>query len=215
LIIVFAEINLIEIKYQIKMDLMFDSMPLIYDMIDDDLRSAAMRFNSNDITGCLSDDEQAALSNGYCNLFDDFYFSSPTSSLNSSLSASSYGQSYNSSLTSSGVSSASSSPTCELSPVLQSPISTSPTHSLVQHTPMQLQSSSIFDDINTYSISKFNTLITNTTASDQSQMSSFQTYQTINPSDLNLNYQSVLTNSQHQQQQYLADDHALYHKQVN
>jgi hypothetical protein len=178
-------------------------MPLIYDMIDDDMRLITMRFNND--TSSFSDEDQLTLSGG-SNLLDDFYFStSQPSSLNSSTS------SFCS--LSSGISSTSSTPSYELSPILQSPqLSTQLT---------TMQSSSIYDDINTYALSKFNTNANMNTVDQPYGFFSNQSYQTINPSDLNASHHSPNlfspTNQNHQNQHlaYLENnDHALYHKQV-
>jgi hypothetical protein len=183
------------------MDLLFDSMPLLYDMIDDDMRMITMRFNNDSST--FSDEEQLALS-GCSNLLDDFYFStSQLSSLNSSTS---------SFCSSSGISSISSSPSCELTPIMQ------PSQFTTQL--LNMHSSSIYDDINTYSLSKFNSNANNT---DQYfLLNSNQSYQTINPSDLNANHNCISQNlfnsnqNPQQNQAYLENnDHALYHKQIS
>lgn len=159
-------------------------------MIEDDLRMATMgscNTPNNSITSYkqslesstnssnLSDEEQLALSN-CSNLFDDFNYFSPSSpsTLNSSLNLSSTG---------------SSSATSPLSNSLINSFSSIPT--------------SLYDDINTFSSSKYNTnqdtfILNNNNLNSSSQQQQQQqhpsnfdpqnsntTYQIINPCDLN------------------------------
>lgn len=211
------------------MDLMFDSMPLIYDMIDDDMRVIAMRCNngnnnntniSNSNGNCnssnnsanlnsfdfnqfyLTDDEQLALTN--CSNFDDLLFFSPSiPSVNefSSLQTN-FDISFNSSCSSTFSTSTSSSGSSSPSSI----------------------PSSIYDDLNQYSITKYTTqepsYLNNNSVQQQQQQNHQTTYQTINPLDLNCSHNddnlSLSQQQQQQQQNYQVytenNDHNLYHK---